>query len=35
MGAYNFMDGDTSSDEEMPDQDDEVGDNDGRAGGGE
>lgn len=35
VGAYNFMDGDTSSDEDMPDQDDEVGDNDGRAGGGE
>eukprot|EP00903_Cladosiphon_okamuranus_P014555 g13501.t1 len=35
VGAYYFMDGDTSSDEEMPDQDDEVGDNDGGAGGGE
>ncbi|CAB1101298.1 unnamed protein product [Ectocarpus sp. CCAP 1310/34] len=35
VGAYNFMDGGTSSDEEMPDQDDEVGDDDWGAGGGE
>ncbi|CAB1100647.1 unnamed protein product [Ectocarpus sp. CCAP 1310/34] len=35
VGAYNFMDGGTSSDEEMPDQDDEVSDDDGGAGGGE
>ncbi|CAB1097678.1 unnamed protein product [Ectocarpus sp. CCAP 1310/34] len=35
VGAYNFMDGGTSSDEEMPDQDDEVGDDDGGAGAGE
>ncbi|CAB1107437.1 unnamed protein product [Ectocarpus sp. CCAP 1310/34] len=34
VGAYNFMDGGTSSDEEMPDQDDEVGDDYRGAGGG-